>query len=393
MFAKLSNIRLCKSEYGFKSPHLEWEGVLALDIWYQTLYNKIDKEYFGEDFFNPKNQYESPMKVNEDGSLEWNQTVYESLSKSARNIKSDRKNKTTPRGVLKILDSVISSDWNGSDVLRQDESGDFPYFERIGNDYSDSDKSIFTKHPSLHFGHAFNVMSPKEYCEFIGGGELDFGEFVKPPFMGIEDKGGFLKNMLERGCKTILDAFKVVRAEKMFNVYNSRTQKVEEFKSANANDYSQGQCALAIERIFARIYEYLQFKATTTESMEKHINFDVGFKYLTTDSILDSDNGIVSYYDPMAGGHSYYIDKVASYLGSSDVLDDDEKEVLEKVVGMLRKLPQDHLDKKWNLCPLLLADGVEECQSELTCNSRAAAYVPPRTFNVTFKFVDDDGNE
>lgn len=34
LFAKLSNIRMCHEIYGFKHPHTEWEGMLALDIWY-----------------------------------------------------------------------------------------------------------------------------------------------------------------------------------------------------------------------------------------------------------------------------------------------------------------------------------------------------------------------
>ena len=34
LFAKLSNIRMSHEVYGFKHPHSEWEGLLALDIWY-----------------------------------------------------------------------------------------------------------------------------------------------------------------------------------------------------------------------------------------------------------------------------------------------------------------------------------------------------------------------
>ena len=34
LFAKLSNIRMSHIFYGFKHPHSEWEGILALDIWY-----------------------------------------------------------------------------------------------------------------------------------------------------------------------------------------------------------------------------------------------------------------------------------------------------------------------------------------------------------------------
>jgi hypothetical protein len=34
IFAKLSNIRMSHVFYGLKHPHRQWEGILALDIWY-----------------------------------------------------------------------------------------------------------------------------------------------------------------------------------------------------------------------------------------------------------------------------------------------------------------------------------------------------------------------
>ena len=53
LFAKLSNIRMCHEFYGFKAPHHEWEGILALDIWYQMLYLNIDKAYpFNDSYLN-----------------------------------------------------------------------------------------------------------------------------------------------------------------------------------------------------------------------------------------------------------------------------------------------------------------------------------------------------
>ena len=36
---------MCHEIYGFKHPHHEWEGILALDIWYQMLYKAIDEKY------------------------------------------------------------------------------------------------------------------------------------------------------------------------------------------------------------------------------------------------------------------------------------------------------------------------------------------------------------
>lgn len=53
LFAKLSNIRMCHEFYGFKAPHHEWEGILALDIWYQMLYKAIDAAYpFNDSYLN-----------------------------------------------------------------------------------------------------------------------------------------------------------------------------------------------------------------------------------------------------------------------------------------------------------------------------------------------------
>ena len=81
LFAKLSNIRMSYEVYGFKHPHQEWEGVLALDIWYQALYNEIDGKYpFNESFIdrNPfqqdfhlliRIQVESQYRTNMDMSL------------------------------------------------------------------------------------------------------------------------------------------------------------------------------------------------------------------------------------------------------------------------------------------------------------------------------------
>ena len=53
LFARMSNIRMCHEIYGFNPPHAEWEGILALDIWYQMLYKEIDASYpFDELYFN-----------------------------------------------------------------------------------------------------------------------------------------------------------------------------------------------------------------------------------------------------------------------------------------------------------------------------------------------------
>lgn len=55
-----------------------------------------------------------------------------------------------------------------------------------------------------------------------------------------------------------------------------------------------------IERVFSRLYRYLRFKSTTGETFKKHINVDMGYKYLDSDTI-----GVAAYYrdnDPDLNG-------------------------------------------------------------------------------------------
>ena len=73
---------------------------------------------------------------------------------------------------------------------------------------------------------------------------------------------------------------------------------MEEFDPVKAGQYSQSQCAIVIERVFSRIYKYLQFKSTTSETFQRHINIDSGYKYLTTNSLKKSDHSLKYYYDP-----------------------------------------------------------------------------------------------
>ena len=66
--------------------------------------------------------------------------------------------------------------------------------------------------------------------------------------------------MVEKGALALEDAFSSVLGQRLLNVYNFKSQKVEEFDPSRVDEYSQGQCALAIERVFKGIYQYLQFK-------------------------------------------------------------------------------------------------------------------------------------
>lgn len=70
LFARLSNIRMCHEFYELKQPHRKWEGVLALDIWYNMLYKEIDEKYAFDDALygrNPMAKIE--ILTNDDGII------------------------------------------------------------------------------------------------------------------------------------------------------------------------------------------------------------------------------------------------------------------------------------------------------------------------------------
>ena len=63
--------------------------------------------------------------------------------------------------------------------------------------------------------------------------------------------------MVQAGCDALEDAFSVIKNEHLFNIFNSESKWVEEFDPDRAENYSQSQCAIVIERIFSRLYKYL----------------------------------------------------------------------------------------------------------------------------------------
>ena len=202
-------------------------------------------------------------------------------------------------------------------------------------------------------------MTGKEYFDLTGEGrtgeEAPF-RYEKPDFLDIDNKRDFLDQMMQNGFLTLVDVFAVVQNEHLFNVFNSETKKVEEFDPSKESQYSQSQCAIAIERVFSRIYKYLQFKSTTSETFQRHINIDSGYKYLTTDSLKKSDHDLGIYYDPEdEEGKNYlrYLTKLKTYENNRDVLDENERAVLKEFNLVLSKQTMDWLDKKWDLCPLL----------------------------------------
>ena len=235
--------------------------------------------------------------------------------------------------------------------MSDDSSGDFEWFYQRGKVYSDREKSRFTKYVNLHLGRAYEVMSPKDYCE-LSGVEQEGGTWIKPSF-----DGGVLKKMVENGFNALHDAFEVIKSERDFNIFNSETQQVEEFNPDNAGNYSQGQCAIVIERVFSRLYKYLQFKSTPWEKFQRHLNIDSGYKYLSTQSILESANpeSGVYYSEDDVVPYLRYALKLDEYLDDgSDVLSSDEKNVLRQFRDVLSTKVEPWIEEqsKWNLCPV-----------------------------------------
>ena len=418
LFAKLSNIRMSHEMYGLKHPHCEWEGILALDVWYNLLCREIDAKYpFDERHMNlnpmqrrkvcdsiPKYvvmdddrklfllsggtcKWETetantpglewmPDETSDEYVYIWDANLWRDYYDNSEKIAKTRKECTTPRGVLEKVQRIVRGleyKWT-SYAGQKDDDDDYEWFKQPGKVYANHSEadtdyprySQFTKYVNLHLGRAYDAMQGKEYCELVGeeGTEDDSGNitYVKPVFSSVVDKRVLLDDMVEAGFKALVDAFAVVQNEHLFNVYNSNTQTVEEFDAKNAKNYSQSQCAIALERVFSRIYKYLQFKSTTGETFQRHINIDSGYKYLTTESLKKSDHELGIYYDfdsDEAEGidkhYLRYLNKLNSYLSSSANigLTPDEKAILGQFCEILSKEALGWLGKKWDLCPIL----------------------------------------
>lgn len=114
-----------------------------------------------------------------------------------------------------------------------------------------------------------------------------------------------------------------------------------------------------IERVFSRLYKYLQFKSTTGEVFQRHINIDSGYKYLSSDSIRHSDKNTRVYYDDDPNdpdntlGYLRYMKKLSEYA-NSDILTNHEKTVLGHFMDILRYKARSWItdNVKWDLCPL-----------------------------------------
>ena len=408
--------------------------MLALDIFYNLLYKEIDAKYPFDDKYMNMNPM-SRISVNMDGNRQfvyyggerriykdavpdglewmddeispefayiWDSNLWSEYFKNSKSISDRRKECTTPRGVLaKVHRMVNELEYKWEYYLSQRDSSDqdYKWFAQKGKVYThwNADKSMFTKYVNLHLGRAYDVMSGKEYCELMEISPVD-GKYVKPKFSDIEDEAQRRRvrdKMMERGFKTLIDAFSVVKNERLLNVCSIEQEKVdvicdftednsvvgcsedvggrivcdidnmctcvEDFSPDNMEHYSQSQCAIALERIFSRIYKYLQFKSTTSETFQRRINIDSGYKYLTTDSLKNSDHDLNYYHDGQSEKqYLRYLNKLNFYLNGKEHvtppdigLTDDEQAVLSQFCKVLSKQTLDWLGKKWDLCPLI----------------------------------------
>ena len=215
----------------------------------------------------------------------------------------------TPRGVLEKIYGIVArrDGFSRSDIEDISQAGDFDWFHQPGNEY---DKSMFespwTSHVNLHLGRAYETMSVRDYCELMDVPSYDGVHLVKPAIPSEETMCKVCTRMLDAGFNALEDAFNVLMNEKMFNIYNSTSDSIEEFNPSCSDSYSQAECAVVIERIFSRIYTYLQFKSTTSETFPRHVNIDTGYKYLTSSTILRSDNkaGRKPYFNDIDDGDS-----------------------------------------------------------------------------------------
>ena len=443
LFAKLSNIRMSHVIYGFKHPHHEWEGVLALDIWYQMLHRAVDMRYpFDEGFMsmNPMTSHDvvldghgvecvefggvqyplsgqpppgrawgdvdpetgHAVKDSTGHVLLWNESLWERYDENSRETAKRRGECVTPRGFLAKLCQLLADGVPEEDVCSVGQDGDFPWFSQRGMVYSDSGKSIFSKHVNLHLGRAYEAMSAEQYGDLMGLSPVD-GNWVKPAFETLEpaERALVKAKMVRAGCRALQDAFWVLVEERQTTVYNSKSSRAEEFQCQNADGYSQAQCAVAVERVFSRLYKYLQFKSTTGEVVQRHINIDSGYKYLSPDSIRKSQNpestkpGNGVYWDDGDEGPKYlrYLAKLDS-CRDAPFLNPHERAVLGKFVDILMRTAVPWLAWNWDLCPLCQTGDVnpqQDAQGEMReASTRAVAQggLPGQsgTFTVTFGF-------
>ena len=338
-----------------------------------------------------------PVKDEHGYVMAWDNVLFSQFSGDAKKMHSDRSSCVTPRGVLKKIYKVVCDTLDGVGGIQLDdvvevEDGDFPWFKQRGNVYSDRSKSTFSRYANLHLGLAYEKITPEDYYFKVGkdddaaASQPTSDQYKKPSSLSIDGK----TRMIKRGWEALYDAFCVLRNEHVFNIYNSdaNVNPIELFNPANANSYSQSQCAIVIERVFSRLYKYLQFKSTITEKIPRHINIDSGYKYLTAETICNSDNekGRDPYYNDGEDGDkvSYlrYLSKLGQYLKnheSDNFFTPSERTVLGHFITIISRKELEATRLKWDLCPLCSQHGT------------TLKYQTPRS--VVMRAGEEDGEE
>ena len=236
-------------------------------------------------------------------------------------------------------------------------------------------------------------MTAKEWWEFThtSGQKPEDGKYSKPE--GIPTPGQLVA-MVGAGFDALDDAFKVVKERHLFNILNSSTNTVEEFKPAEAKYYSQAQCAIALERVFNGIYEYLQFKTHTGCTYPRHVNVDNGYKYLDTESLLGSDHEVGVYYDPSDRGKDYlrYLHVLDKYANDSGFgFTDYERAILTEFCQVLKYTTFDWISETWDPCPLrprgITPELVSNVMSTSSAKSRAVGTTGPVTLILDFNHM------
>ncbi len=165
-----------------------------------------------------------------------------------------------------------------------------------------------------------------------------------------------------------------------------------------------------IERVFSRLYRYLKFKSTTKETFNRHFNVDMGFKYLDSESIFNSDkNRQVYFYEGDEVPYVRYLRKLAAYtddqLNGEIGLSSDEISTLRNFQKVLEKKIASYIkdrDRAWNLCPLCKenrddVEGVSGLPWDLRMKMRAApsvqTYLPDGHVFLVVRFNLGNGME
>ena len=154
-------------------------------------------------------------------------------------IREQRSQCVTPRGVLAKIWNIVKNGVPSSMVCRCGEDGEFDWFRQQGKVYSDSSKSDFSKYVNLHLGRAYDVMSAKDYCELTDSSPEE-DKYVKPDWGDIspDEKTSLKLKMVQKGCQALVDALSVADEKKILNIYNSNTSTIEEFRQDNLDGYS-----------------------------------------------------------------------------------------------------------------------------------------------------------